>query len=266
MKYTALAIALSTIGLAACQTAPTKAPEPVVRERIVEKVVFKEPTNIVMSNVPDWMGKLPKENGYMFASGTARSQDYSMAVEKAKTVAQSKLAELLGVKVDKQTRIYQSDKNGAYYESSSTAIRKSVEEITMVGAEVAETKVIMEAPNMYRAFILMAIKGEEQKQVQAPVQPTEDDEEKKAFEQLGKKKVSAVQQQSVVAKSEQHVEPVVVKTEQIEAPASGVIVRPVSLVDKNTMIVNTISDQGVKDRVAQVMKDPNAVVINTTIR
>jgi hypothetical protein len=265
MKYTALAIALSTIGLAACQTAPTKAPEPVVRERIVEKVVFKEPTSIVMSNVPDWMGKLPKENGYMFASGTARSQDYSMAVEKAKTVAQSKLAELLGVKVDKQTRIYQSDKNGAYYESSSTAIRKSVEEITMVGAEVAETKVVMEAPNMYRAFILMTIKGEEQKQVQAPVQPTEDDEEKKAFEQLGKKKVSAVQQ-PVVSISQQHVEPVVVKTEPIEAPASGVIVRPVSLVDKSTMIVNTISDQGVKDRVAQTMKDPNAVVINTTIR
>jgi transcriptional antiterminator Rof (Rho-off) len=264
MKYTTLVMALATIGLTACQTAPTKAPEPVVRERIVEKVVLKEPTSVVMSNIPDWMNKLPKENGYMFASGTARSQDYSMAVEKAKTVAQSKLAELLGVKVDKQTRIYQSDKNGSYYESSSTAIRKSVEEITMVGAEVAETKVVMEAPGMYRAYILMTIKGEEQKQAQAPALPTDDDEEKKAFEQLGKKKVSAVQQQPVTAKSEQHVEPVVAKTERVET--SGVIVRPVAMVDKGTMIVNTISDQGVKDRVAQVMKDPNAVVINTTIR
>jgi len=250
--------------LAACQTAPTKAPEPVVRERVVEKVVLKEPTSVVMSNIPDWMSKLPKENGYMFASGTARSQDYSMAVEKAKTVAQSKLAELLGVKVDKQTRIYQSDKNGSYYESSSTAIRKSVEEITMVGAEVAETKVIMEAPGVFRAFILMTIKGEEQKQAQAPVAPAEDDEEKKAFEQLGKKKVLAPAARSVSA-----VQPdtaPAVKIERVEEPLAGVIVRPVSMVDKNTMIVNNISDQGVKERVAQTLKDPNAVVISTTIR
>jgi len=255
MKYTALAIALSTIGLAACQTAPTKAPEPVVRERIVEKVVFKEPTSIVMSNVPDWMGKLPKENGYMFASGTARSQDYSMAVEKAKTVAQSKLAELLGVKVDKQTRIYQSDKNGAYYESSSTAIRKSVDEITMVGAEVAETKVVMEAPNMYRAFILMTIKGEEQKQVQAPVQPTEDDEEKKAFEQLGKKKVSAVKPE-VTSKVAQ----------VVMEDGKEMIIRPASQIDQSKMVLNTITNESVKERAREVLKDPNAVVINTTIR
>ena len=170
-----------------------------------------------------------------------------MAVEKAKTVAQSKLAELLGVKVDKQTKIYQSDKNGAYYENSSTAIRKSVEEVNMIGAEVVETKVIMEAPNVYRAFILMTIKGEEQKQVQAPAQPTEDDEEKSAFDQLGKKKVS------------------ILKTEPTSKVAS-VVVQPASEIDQTKMVVNTISDESVKARVAETLKDPNAVVINTTIR
>jgi hypothetical protein len=247
MKFTTLAMALSAVGLAACQTAPTKVAEPVVHERVVEKIVYKEPTSVVMSNVPDWMGKLPKENGYMFASGTARSQDYSMAVEKAKTVAQSKLAELLGVKVDKQTKIYQSDKNGAYYENSNTAIRKSVEEVTMVGAEVVETKVVMEAPNVYRAFILMSIKGEEQKQVQAPPQPTEDDEEKSAFDQLGKKKVSVIK-------------------EEPTSKVASVVVQPASEIDQTKMVVNNISDAGVKARVAETMKDPNAVVINTTIR
>jgi hypothetical protein len=247
MKLTTLAMALSAVSLAACQTAPTKVAEPVIHERVVEKIVYKEPTSIVMSNVPDWMSKLPKETGHMFASGTARSQDYSMAVEKAKTVAQSKLAELLGVKVDKQTKIYQSDKNGTYYENSTTAIRKTVEEITMVGAEVVETKVIMEAPNVYRAFILMTIKGEEQKQVQAPAQPTEDDEEKSTFDQLGKKKVS------------------VIKAEPTSKVAS-VVIQPASEIDQTKMVVNTISDAGVKARVAETLKDPNAVVINTTIR
>jgi hypothetical protein len=255
MKYTKLTLALVAIGLTACQTAPQKPAEPVVHERIVEKVVLKEPTSVVMSNIPDWMGKLPKENGYMFASGTARSQDYSMAVEKAKSVAQSKLAELLGVKVDKQTRIYQSDKNGSYYESSSTAIRKSVEEITMVGAEVAETKVVMEAPGVFRAFILMSIKGEEQKQVQAPAATTDDDEEKKAFEQLGKKKVSAVKPE-VTSKVAQ----VVIED------GKEMIIRPASQVDQSKMILNTITNESVKERAQAVLKDPNAVVINTTIR
>jgi hypothetical protein len=255
MKYTTLVMALASIGLTACQTAPTKAPEPVVRERVVEKVVVKEPTSVVLSNIPDWMNKLPKENGHMFASGTARSQDYSMAVEKAKTVAQSKLAELLGVKVDKQTRIYQSDKNGSYYDSSSTAIRKSVEEITMVGAEVAETKVIMEAPGMFRAYILMTIKGEEQKQAQMPVLPTEDDEEKKAFEQLGKKKVSAAKPE-VTSKVAQ----VVIED------GKEMIIRPASQVDQSKMVLNTITNESIKERAREVLKDPNAVVINTTIR
>jgi len=255
MKYTKLVMVLASIGLTACQTAPTKAPEPVVRERVVEKVVPKEPTSVVLSNIPDWMNKLPKENGRMFASGTARSQDYSMAVEKAKTVAQSKLAELLGVKIDKQTRIYQSDKNGSYYDSSSTAIRKSVEEITMVGAEVVETKVVMEAPGMFRAYMLMTIKGEEQKQAQAPVLPTDDDEEKKAFEQLGKKKVSAVKPE-VTSKVAQ----VVIED------GKEMIIRPASQVDQSKMILNTITNESVKERAQAVLKDPNAVVINTTIR
>jgi hypothetical protein len=255
MKYTTLTLALVAVGLTACQTAPQKAPEPIVHERIVEKVVYKEPTSVVMSTAPDWMSKLPKESGVMFASGTARSQDYSMAVEKAKTVAQSKLAELLGVKVDKQTKIYQSDKNGAYYENSTTAIRKSVEEITMVGAEVTETKVIMEAPGVYRAFILMSVKGEEQKQVKAPTPPTEDEEEKNAFDQLGKKKVSAVKPE-VTSKVAQ----VVVED------GKEIIIKPASQVDQTKMVLNTITNDSVKERAQAVLKDPNAVVINTTIR
>jgi hypothetical protein len=57
----------------------------------------------------------------------------------------------------------------------------------------------------------------------------------------------------------------VIKSEPTSKVAS-IVVQPASEIDQTKMVVNTISDAGVKARVAETMKDPNAVVINTTIR
>lgn len=249
MNLRILTMALASAGLAACNTFPTKKEEPPkVVERVVEKIVYKQPTSIVVESSPAWMTKLPKEPGVLFASATSRSQDYSMAVEKAKTMAQAKIAEMLGTKIDKQTKIYQSDKNGSYNENSSTAIRKSVEEVNLLGVETVDVKILLESPTVYRAFVLMAIKMEEQKPEPKAEPAKEIDEETKAFDELGKKKPVA-------------------KAEKISDSGNpGVVVTPVASLDRSRMIVNSISDQSVKDRVNEVLKDPNAVVINTTIR
>jgi len=45
-----------------------------------------------------------------------------------------------------------------------------------------------------------------------------------------------------------------------------ITIRPASQVDRSKMISNSISDQSVKDRIAKTLEDPNAVVINATIR
>jgi hypothetical protein len=57
----------------------------------------------------------------------------------------------------------------------------------------------------------------------------------------------------------------VIKSEPTSKVAS-IVVQPASEIDQTKMVVNTISDAGVKAQVAETMKDPNAVVINTTIR
>jgi hypothetical protein len=94
----------------------------------------------------------------------------------------------------------------------------------------------------------MAIKMEEQKPEPKAEPAKEIDEETKAFDELGKKKPVA-------------------KAEKISDSGNpGVVVTPVASLDRSRMIVNSISDQSVKDRVNEVLKDPNAVVINTTIR
>ncbi len=247
MKLKVIALAISTLGLTACETMQAKKEEPKVqvKERIVEKIVYKQPSNIVVESAPAWMYKIPKEPGVVFASASSRSQDYSMAMEKAKTLAQAKIAEMLGTKVDKQTKIFQTDKNGNYSDSSQTAIRKSIEDVNLLGVEVVDMKVLLEGPNIYRAFVLMGLKLEEQKPEVKEEAKKEIDEEKKAFDELGKKKP----------------EP---KKEQVSS--NGVIVTPVASLDRSRMVVNTISDQSVKDRVNEVLKDPNAVVINATVR
>lgn len=254
MKIKILVMALASVGLAGCETLlpkkeAAKPPEERIVEKVVEKVVYKQPSNIVVESAPLWMTKLPKEPGILFASASGRSQDYGMAVEKAKTMAQAKIAEMLDTKIDKQTKIYQADKNGSFTENSSTAVRKSIEEVNLLGIETVEVKVLLESPTIYRAFVLVAIKMEEQKPEPKPEPVKEVDEETKAFEDLGKKKS-------------------VPKAEKIsQSPTNnGVIVTPVANLDRSRMIVNTISDQSVKDRVAEVLKDPNAVVLNATLR
>lgn len=247
MKLSVITLAIAAVGLAGCETFQTKKEEPKVqiKERVVEKIVYKQPSNIVVETAPAWMYKVPKEAGVVFASASSRSQDYSMAMEKAKTLAQAKIAEMLGTKVDKQTKIFQSDKNGNYNDSSTTAIRKTIEDVNLLGVEVVDMKVLLEGPNVYRAFVLMGLKLDEQKLEAKEEAKKEIDEETKAFDELGKKKSE-------------------VKKEQISN--TGVIVTPVASLDRSRMVVNTISDQSVKDRVNEVLKDPNAVVLNATVR
>jgi hypothetical protein len=243
------------VALAGCETFVTKkeTPVPQVTERVVEKVIYKHPSNVTIDSSPEWMHKLPKTPGILYSSASARSQDYSMAVEKARTLAQSKIAETLDSKIDKQTKMFQADKNGSYVGSYQSATRKKVENVSLTGVELVDTKVVLESTNVYRAFVLMAIKLDEQKvEVKEPVK--EVDAETEAFNELDKKPVKTPEiKPKEVSKNEKE-------------NSNGIIVTPVASLDRSRMITNSITDEKVKARVAEVLKDPNAVVMNTTIR
>jgi len=45
-----------------------------------------------------------------------------------------------------------------------------------------------------------------------------------------------------------------------------ITVKPVSQVDRSSLISNTIRDESVKARIAKTLEDPNAVVIQATVR
>jgi hypothetical protein len=117
------------------------------REKQVEKVLDK---------APDWMTKLPKAAGVVYANGTARSTDFSMADEKAKMIAFGRICMTAGGEVDKQGKLYRSDTGDISTETSEIAIRELCRRVDVTGADVVELKRISEG-SFYRSYVLLAL-------------------------------------------------------------------------------------------------------------
>lgn len=121
-----------------------------VRER-QEKYVDRS-----IDKAPKWMAELPKSTGAVYANGTAVSGDFSMADEKAKTIALGKICMSAGGEVDKQSRVYMNDTTSSTNENSESAIRSLCRKVDVTGTEIVEIKRIAEG-SRYRTYVLMAL-------------------------------------------------------------------------------------------------------------
>jgi hypothetical protein len=117
------------------------------QERYVERTIDK---------APDWMLKVPMSNSAVYANGTARSGDWSMAVYKAKADAYGKICMSAGGTVSQNTKIYKSDTENASGEMSEMAIRSSCKSVDITGVEVSDKKIIQEG-NFYRVYVLVVL-------------------------------------------------------------------------------------------------------------
>jgi hypothetical protein len=176
MKKALIAITLSSV-LSACTTMNTAKDETIKlgqKMDVVEKPKSIEPasekpidmqTASIASNIPVWFLKTPNQEGYIFGSGTAKSRDLEMAKEKALTVAQGKIAEAVGGKVTKQTKIYKSEAGSNVIQNSNTLIKKLTSNIDFTGTEVREVVVNLEPNGFYRTYVLVALPLGENNQV-----------------------------------------------------------------------------------------------------
>ena len=121
--------------------------ERVRQERNVENTITK---------APKWMDKLPESKDAVYANGTGVSRDFSMADEKAKLVAFSKICMAAGGEVDKQSKMFMSDTDDINVERSEMAIRAMCRGTDISGAEIVEVKRISEG-NRYRSYVLVAL-------------------------------------------------------------------------------------------------------------
>jgi hypothetical protein len=121
--------------------------ERVRQEKYVESTITK---------APKWMDKLPESKDAVYANGSAVSRDFSMADEKAKMVAFSKICMAAGGEVDKQSKMFMSDTEDTSIERSEMVIRAMCKGTDISGTEIVEVKRVSEG-SRYRSYILVAL-------------------------------------------------------------------------------------------------------------
>ena len=150
MKKLLLTVPLLSL-LAACGTT-----EKFEKRAEVERVRQEKHVSNTISKSPDWMKKLPESESAIYANGSGVSRDYSMAEEKAKLMAFSKVCTAAGGVVDKQSKMFMSDTEDTSVERSEMAIRSLCKTVDISGAEIVEVQRIAEG-NRYRSFVLVAL-------------------------------------------------------------------------------------------------------------
>ena len=117
------------------------------QERYVERTI---------DQAPKWMIQTPVSSSAVYAAGTSASGDYSMAFQKAKADAYSKICMTAGGTASQRTKIYKADTAQASSELSEMVIRTQCKEVDLTGVEVTERKIISEG-GRYRAYVLVAL-------------------------------------------------------------------------------------------------------------
>lgn len=121
-----------------------------------ERVRQEKHVSSTIGKAPAWMEKLPDSETAVYANGSGVSRDYSMADEKAKLIAFSKVCTAAGGVVDKQSKMFLSDTEDSGIERSEMTIRSLCKTVDISGAEIVETKRVAEG-NRYRSFVLVAL-------------------------------------------------------------------------------------------------------------
>jgi len=188
MKKTLLLLPL-VASLAACGTFSSKDPYErkadeirEQREKLVERSLDK---------APKWMTELPKSTGAVYAAGTAVSGDFSMADDKAKTIALGKICIAAGGTVDKQSKVFIMDTQNGSTEASEMAIRSMCQNVDVTGAVVHDIKRMSEG-GRYRTYILVALPVGEanqlrQQRVNEQLARTSEARSREAFRELDNK-------------------------------------------------------------------------------
>jgi len=137
--------------LSACSTA-----DKYENRAVTERSRQAEFTARTIDKAPKWMEKLPESKEAVYASGSGVSRDFSMADEKAKSIAFGQLCTAAGGEIDKQSTMFLTDTEDTSMERSELVIRSMCRGVDITGAEVVEIKRIAEG-SRYRSYALVAL-------------------------------------------------------------------------------------------------------------
>jgi len=145
-------LVLVSLGLAACSST-----DKFERRAELDRERRQDAVKEALSEAPDWMTKLPDNTpSVVYASGTASSDDFNMALGVARTNAMEGLCMAAGGRVKSQTKVFRNDSISKSSAMNTTAIKTVCPAVDITGAEVVDSKMIAEY-GRYRAYVLTAL-------------------------------------------------------------------------------------------------------------
>lgn len=157
-----LAILGIVASLAACSSVPS---DPYEKRAYQEQQRREAAVDRALDKAPKWMTELPTSGNAVYANGSAVSGDLSMADNKAKMIAYSKICMAAGGRVDHRAQTFIQDAGTATYESSEMAIRSMCPSVDITGVETREIRRVSEF-GRYRTYVLVALPTGEANQLQ----------------------------------------------------------------------------------------------------
>jgi len=228
MKMLMTFIAACTLGLitTGCSTLGLSGNDP---NKMVEIPASK--TN----HIPEWfLAKQQTDGKDIFVTSTDVSKDMQFAIDKAMLSAKIQLAERLGTKVDsliQETTI----ESGV----GAKNVNREIDRVSKVRVSqelnffTRENIAVVKDGDHFRAFVMLKLSNDEGRRL------IQKDNKKSREDRL---------------------------KELDKTSSDEITVKPVSQVDRSSLISNTIRDESVKARIAKTLEDPNAVVIQATVR
>lgn len=228
MKMIITFIMACTLGLitAGCSTVGLTGNDP---NKMVEIPTSK--TN----HIPEWfLAKQSPDSKDILVTATDVSKDMQFAIDKAMLSAKIQLAERLGTKVDsliQETTI----ESGV----GAKNVNREIDRVSKVRVSqelnffTRENIAVVKDGDHFRAFVMLKLSNDEGRRL------IQKDNKKSREERL--KELDKTSSDEITAK-------------------------PISQVDRSSLISNTIRDESVKARIAKTLEDPNAVVIQATVR
>jgi hypothetical protein len=147
---------LTVLPLVALMAACSSTSDPYAKQAEAARERQEKLVERSLNKAPDWMFKVPKSEGAVYANGTAVSPDFEMAVSKAKILAYGKICMSAGGTVDQQSRVFRNDVGGSSNENSEVAIRAMCRQVDVTGVDPAQ-KVVISEGTQYRAYVLVAL-------------------------------------------------------------------------------------------------------------
>jgi len=146
-----LLVCLAVLSLAACSTTQ---PQPVAQPQAQVQQV--QPAQVPGTSIPDWFVDVPKSEDYLFSVGDGVSGSVSGALGNARANAFEGICQGAGGTVRSQTKVFRQDTENNSTSISTTAIRNFCADVSVAGATVDKSKIVVEN-GRYHAYVLVSL-------------------------------------------------------------------------------------------------------------